>query len=182
MFDVTRSLDVANRIPLKRRACFANALLTMAAYDEYQNGWYVEGFAVPTMKDIRMPVEHGWVQLPDGTIIDPTFAVLGHTDVTYFPAIQMRWNRAEKLILANARLPYMLSEKSFKTLRTRAAYTKSMTKAFAMAFDEDFAKKLKQGFEKRIRVGAEKAKSNHKPDKTSTRKLCWSWQCLRKHS
>ncbi len=142
MLDITRSLAAANRIPLKKRACYANALLTMASYEEYQNGWYVEGFALPTMKDIRMPVEHGWVQLPDGSIIDPSFAILGHTNVAYFPAIRMRWKRAEKLIIANARLPYMLSYKGFKTVRTRAAYTKAMTKAFALAFDEGFAKKL----------------------------------------
>ena len=142
MFDVTRSLAAAKVIPLKRRACYANALLTMASYNEYQNGWYVEGFALPTIKDIRMPVEHGWLQLPDGSIIDPSFAILGHTDVAYFPVIRMRWKRAEKLIIANAQLPYMLSHKAFKTLRTHAAYMKAMTNAFAAAFDEDFALNL----------------------------------------
>ena len=35
----------------------------------------------------------------------------------------------------------MLSYKAFKTLRTRAAYTKAMTKALAMALDEGFATK-----------------------------------------
>ena len=110
MFDVTRSLDVANRILLKRRVCYANALLTMASAEALQTGWYVEGFAIPTIKDICMPVEHGWVQLPDGRIIDPSFAVLGHTDVAYFPAIRLRWQRAEQLILRNIRLPYMLHQ------------------------------------------------------------------------
>ena len=142
MFDVTRSLDVANRIPLKRRACYANALLTIASDEALQTGWYVEGFAIPTIKDIRMPVEHGWVQLPDGSIIDPSFAVLGHTEVAYFPTIRMRWQQAEKLILKNVQLPSMLSRKSFQSLRTRAAYCKAMTKAYAAAFDEDFAKTL----------------------------------------
>ncbi len=151
MFDITRSLAAANRIPLKRRACYANALLIMASYEEYQNGWYVEGFALPTIKDIRMPVEYGWVQLLDGSVIDPSFAVLGHTEVTYFPAIRMRWKRAEQLIIANAQLRYMLSHKAFKTLRTRAAYTKAMTKAFAMAFDEDLAKKLSRFQEARTK-------------------------------
>jgi hypothetical protein len=142
MFDITRSLAAAQRLPLKPKACFANAVLTMAAYDEFQSGWYVEGFALPTIKNFRLPVEHGWVQLPDGTIIDPTFALLGYTDVAYFPAIRMRWKRAEKLILANARLPYMLSDKSFKTQRTGTAYCKAMTKAYAAAFDEDVTKKV----------------------------------------
>ena len=142
MFDVTRPLAAAKNIPFKRRARYANVLLTMALYNEYQNGWYVEDFVLPTIKDIRMPVEHGWVQLPDSSIIDPSFAALGHTKVAYFPVIRMCWKRAEKLILANVHLPHMLSCESFKSRRIRAAYTKAMTNAFTAAFDADVAKKL----------------------------------------
>ena len=139
MLDMTRSLAAAKRISLQPKGCYANALLIMASDEELQGGWYIEGFAVPAIEDIRVPIEHGWVHVPDGRIIDPSFAVLGHTDVAYFPAIRLRWQRAEKLILRNIRLPYMLYHKS---LLNRAAYTNAMVDAYTATFGEDVTKKL----------------------------------------
>ena len=42
--------------------------------EELQTGWYVEGWAIPDLKGMRLNQEHGWVELPDGSIIDPTYA------------------------------------------------------------------------------------------------------------
>ena len=139
MLDITRSLAAAKRLPMIPKGCYSNALLTMATDEEFQDGWYVEGFALPTINGTRIPIEHGWLEVPDGKIIDPSFAVLGHTDVTYFPAIRLRWQRAEKMMLRNIRLPYMLYHKS---LTNRAAYANAMVDAYTAAFGEDVAKKL----------------------------------------
>ena len=106
---------------------------------ELQGGWYVEGFALPTITGTRITIEHGWLEVPDGRIIDPSFAVLGHTDVAYFPAIRLQWQQAEKMMLRNIRLPYMLYHKS---LTNRAAYANAMVDAYTAAFGEDVAKKL----------------------------------------
>ena len=59
------------------------ALLTMYAYDAYQRGWYVEGFAIPDIRGVRIPFEHGWVELPDGRIIDPSFAAFAAMVLTF---------------------------------------------------------------------------------------------------
>ena len=78
MLDVARSLAAAKNVPPKKKACYTNAVLTMLYYEEFQSGWYVEGFAIPTIRSTRIPMEHGWLQLKDSSIIDPTFAALGH--------------------------------------------------------------------------------------------------------
>jgi hypothetical protein len=81
--DVTRSIAAAERIPFQKKRCYANALLTMYAYEEYQRGWYVEGFAIPDIRGVRIPFEHGWVELPDGRIIDPSFAAFAAMVLTF---------------------------------------------------------------------------------------------------
>lgn len=139
MLDVTRSLVAAKTIPLEKKACYRNALLTMLYNKEYQSGWYVEGFAIPTIGNIRIPLEHGWVQLTDGSIIDPSFAILGHTEVTYFPAIKLQWKRAIKLSLDNPSLPYMLSH---RTIHNRAAYFKARSDSYKTAFGENYPASL----------------------------------------
>ena len=97
-----------------------------------KRGWYVEGFAVPDMKGgVRIPFEHGWVELPDGRIIDPSFAALGHRDVAYFPALRLPWKRAEQLVLHSAPLPRMLLH---RTERHRTAYRKAQAASYQVAF------------------------------------------------
>jgi hypothetical protein len=127
MLDIPGSLEAARTIPFEKKACYRNALLTMLSLEAYQSGWYVEGFAIPTIKGIRIPMEHGWVQIKDNRIIDPSFAVLGYTEVAYFPAIKLTWNKGIQLILKNSRLPYMLSH---RTKHNRAAYLKALSDAY----------------------------------------------------
>jgi hypothetical protein len=94
--DVTRSVAAAERIAAQKKGCYANALLTMYSYEAYQRGWSVEGFAIPDITGVRIPFEHGWVELPGGTIIDPSFAALGRRDVTYFPPFACRGSVSKK--------------------------------------------------------------------------------------
>jgi hypothetical protein len=133
--DVTRSLAVAKTIPLKKNACYSNVLLTMLYHKEYQSGWYVEGFAIPARESIHILMEHGWLQLTDGSIIDPSFADVGYTQVVYFPAIKLRWKRAIKLFLDNTPLPYMLTHRS---IHNRASYLKAFSDSYKTAFGIDW--------------------------------------------
>jgi hypothetical protein len=133
--DVARSVAAAERISVQKKGCYANALLTMHAYQAYQRGWYVEGFAIPDIQGVRLPLEHGWVELPDGTVIDPSFAALGHREVSYFPAIRLPWKRAEKLLVQRAVLPWMLLQRS---RRNRAAYYKAQADSYSVAFGKDY--------------------------------------------
>lgn len=136
MLDVPHSLSVAKNIPLKKKACYRNALLALLCQEELQHGWYVEGFAIPTIGNLRLPMEHGWIELKDGRIIDPSFADLGHTDVAYFPALKLQWKRARRLIFEHVSLPYMLSH---KTIHHRAAYLKALLDAYKAAFGTEYS-------------------------------------------
>jgi hypothetical protein len=139
MLDFARSVAAAKTIPLERKACYKNALLTMLSNKEYQSGWYVEGFAIPTIGAFRIPMEHGWLELPDGSIIDPSFADLGHTEVAYFPAMKLQWQRVLKLCRDNPSLPSMLSHQAN---RHRAAYLKARSDAHRAVFGEAFVPSL----------------------------------------
>lgn len=131
MFDIARSLAVADGIPPEPRACYKNALLAFLARDELHDGCYVEGFAVPDFGNFRLPLEHGWVELPDGTVIDPSLAVLGHTDVAFFPAIRLTYRQAERLVADEVALPCMLSHRSEPHRRN---YLKAQAQAHEAAF------------------------------------------------
>lgn len=137
MYDRPRSLALAQRVPLTKRSCFRNALLAFLSLEELHDGWYVEGFAVPDIKGLRLPLEHGWVALPDDTIIDVTYAVLEHADVVYFPALQLTAMQAMRLVETEAPLPRMLLKRS---RRNRHAYTAAQEAAYHAAFGSAIAK------------------------------------------
>jgi hypothetical protein len=134
VYDVGRSLAVAEAIELEPRACYKNALLAFLTLDELRGGSYVEGFAVPDFGRIRLPLEHGWVELADGTVVDPSLAALGHADVAFFPAVRLSWQRARRLVAEEAELPYL---RSHRTDRHRRAYLTAQVKAHEAAFGPD---------------------------------------------
>lgn len=139
MFDVARSLKVAKTIEIEPKACYKNAILAMIYHRELQRGRYVEGFAVLTVGAAQLPIEHGWLALPDGRVIDPSLAVLGHTDVVYFPAITLTAKRVAILIRDELPLPRMLLH---RTARNRTAYLKARKAAYQAAFGTDYRETL----------------------------------------
>ncbi len=134
MFDRSRSLAVDQRLQLEKKACYRNALLAFLSTEEFRSGWYVEGFAIPTVKGMRLPLEHGWVALPDGSVIDVTYATLGCTNVEYFPALRLARTQAMALVRRAAPLPYMLRHRSN---HNRSAYRKARAAAYQAAFGSD---------------------------------------------
>jgi len=109
MLDVERSLAAAQNIEVEKKACWSNALSAFLFHKEFHKGWYVEGWAVPTIKSIRLPLEHGWVELENGSVIDPTFAVLGHRNIEYFPGLKLTYEEAFSLARKGAKLPHIRS-------------------------------------------------------------------------
>jgi hypothetical protein len=55
------------------RACFGNALM-LAARHEYK---FVEGYAVPALETVLIPVHHAWVIDSEGNVIDNTWSKTG---------------------------------------------------------------------------------------------------------
>ena len=89
--DRARSRDLAARVRAADQDCFKNALSALAFAP---SATYVEGLAV-SHKTLVGPEEHGWPELADGTILDPTPTYCGEASAvqTYFP--MFRWTRDE---------------------------------------------------------------------------------------
>lgn len=83
---------IAEDIGAENKECWANALRGLAcnasAEDELL---YVEGWACGP--ELPIPMEHAWLERPDGTIVDPTPAYHNGREHAYFPA--KRYTRAE---------------------------------------------------------------------------------------
>ena len=70
MLHVERSIEVARSITVERKACWSNAFTAFLVNTQLQSGQYVEGWAIPEMDDLRLNLEHGWIEAADGSIID----------------------------------------------------------------------------------------------------------------
>ena len=91
-YDYQRSLFMANQVWTVPKQCWSNAVRALRTRRKVvRGGFYVEGFIefIP-----RLYIEHGWLELPDGTIIDTTRAYLekfyGHEsdDRVYHPVLK----------------------------------------------------------------------------------------------
>jgi hypothetical protein len=70
MYDRELSAAVAVRIGALPKLCWTNALEALRTQRLLAGGYYVEGWAIINYS----VVEHGWIELPDGRIVDPTHA------------------------------------------------------------------------------------------------------------
>jgi hypothetical protein len=99
MFDRELSLAVRKRMGdhIATSQCFANAFKAVIWNKDLSSCFYVEGWAAIEREgdDVNPPlyVEHGWIETPDGRIIDPTFAGQAVT-VHYFTGL--RYDQAER--------------------------------------------------------------------------------------
>jgi hypothetical protein len=81
--DEERSALAADLIGAQRKECWRNAVMALLVDPALSEGVYVESYAAwPT--GLRLPVHHGWVELPDGTVVDPTAHVVGHGAPTFY--------------------------------------------------------------------------------------------------
>jgi hypothetical protein len=71
--DRERSILLCTQIRARAKRCFGNALKAVRSVPELHDAWYVEGVAIGSFAP--MPFAHAWVELPDGTLLDPTAAI-----------------------------------------------------------------------------------------------------------
>ncbi len=73
MLDYERSLEIATTMNSVPKFCFYNSVKALRKRSlNLHNAKYVEGCA----KGEIMAFQHGWLELEDGTILDPTFAAI----------------------------------------------------------------------------------------------------------
>lgn len=81
-YNLDLSREVARAVDAKPRQCFMNAALGVAHLRSRGiEASYTEGYAAPY--DIALAVEHGWITLADGTVVDPTWVGKYNVDSCY---------------------------------------------------------------------------------------------------
>lgn len=97
MYDFERSSDIA-KIGCPAGFCYPNAVRALRNRGRFvkhsvnlHGAKYVEG----CVKVHGIPLQHGWLELPDGTILDPTRAAIDRVkkEAEYFPLA--RYSREE---------------------------------------------------------------------------------------
>src|SRR5688572_28994029 len=96
--DWEMSRKIAEFVDAEVQGCWKNASLALLAGDEWADYTYVEGIC------LRVIVfEHGWLEKPDGTVVDPTLILTHDADdwpVTWFPVD--RYSREDLFALWDA--------------------------------------------------------------------------------
>ena len=88
------SLQIALLSGAQPHACFADAWNALIDFPQwFRHGAYVEGWIVLETKHEIFVVEHGWITLPDGRVVDPALVFLiGPGDpVVYFTGVEYTW-------------------------------------------------------------------------------------------
>lgn len=90
MYDSDLSKEIAVKINAAPKACYDNARTAFLRYKKLQHGSYVEGFSVVPLGSMhtKLHFEHAWIELADGRIVDPTWAMLCYR-AEYFPGIKL---------------------------------------------------------------------------------------------
>ena len=108
------SLALALAIDAHPHQCFDNAwrmFLRIKPNIFSPNGRFIEGWYVVDLPDRVVMNEHGWCELPNGTILDPTVVRLLPPDcpVYYFPGVARGWKEVKALVEGEHMFPYVRS-------------------------------------------------------------------------
>ncbi len=68
--DVPLSIRAARAVRAKPKECYINAWRALSYCPELEDCLYVEGYIL--IPSIPFATEHGWLETPDGTVVDPT--------------------------------------------------------------------------------------------------------------
>ncbi len=133
MVDYERSLAIAQQLDYLYTpgCCWANAVqaLRMKRF-HLSNAIYVEGWCA--MPGIGLVQPHGWIELQDGTILDPTYMMADHEQgqrnlYVYFPALHYKLEELKGVRLRS--LPRIWRTGGFEGLRNEA-YREAMENAY----------------------------------------------------
>lgn len=122
MIDRTLSEKAALEADAQTSQCFRNASLAFTSMPELVDGLYIEGYAIHGKHGFLL--EHGWIELDDGRIVDPT---LYTRDVNYFPGLRFTRRQIEDAMRTSPELPV------FYRFGYGGSNSPEMRKAFAMA-------------------------------------------------
>src|SRR5689334_16975912 len=87
MIDKALSQQLADAVEAEPGECWRNAIMALFQVND-AGARYVEGWAAgPEFPFCYIPMEHGWIEMSDGTVIDPTWITLSRTldDYVYAP-------------------------------------------------------------------------------------------------
>ena len=96
--NVELSKKVAKEIDAQKHQCWNNSVMAVYILDDILHGAvYVEGWIV-----YIVPIEHGWIELTDGTIVDPTIPEA--IDVLYFAGVKYSREEIETRLEENGEI------------------------------------------------------------------------------
>lgn len=105
------SRQIASLIEANPNTCFDNAWHTFLLFPDLfqQTGRFIEGWWVIDLPDEVILNEHGWCELEDGTICDPTVVSLlpEEVPVYYYPGVVRRWEEVARLVEEEKWFPYV---------------------------------------------------------------------------
>jgi hypothetical protein len=125
MLDYKRSLSIAQKMGNVPQTCWANVVRALRTHRrQLGNVMYVEGWCAAP--EIDFVGEHGWLELEDGTILDPTYAARDNEDgkrlhYEYFPALHYRPEELKGVRLHQ--LPLVYKTGGFGGMRNEAYKT-----------------------------------------------------------
>lgn len=97
--DYELSVHVAGLIDAQEYRCWYNACKAiMQLPGLFLFASYTEGWLVVPKEEIQV-IEHGWVSLPWGRIVDPSIVLLEEKgqEMFYFPALHFSWSQVQAL-------------------------------------------------------------------------------------
>ena len=133
-FNLTLSMQVAEKTHPEPKRCWANALSALRTVKALHGAYYVEGWA---LLDVAVPIEHGWLELPH-SIVDPTYALLlkngsaQSLHPVYFAGV--RYTREAMKGIAVTKLPHVYSFGGFGGF-THEPYKRAFDQAVQKARD-----------------------------------------------
>jgi hypothetical protein len=107
-YDLPCSLLIAQCVQAQPYRCWRNAALAVLLLPELfaDGGSYVEGWIMLPKEQSIVIAEHGWCQLADGRIIDPSILLVERADqpIAYFPGLILSWEQVCQQV-PGSRLP-----------------------------------------------------------------------------
>lgn len=133
MLDVDLSLAIAEKIGATTKAFWYHALRAFFVVTELQSGRYVEGFAIPDQVKPQATFEHGWLERMDGSIIDPSWVLMGNKHVEYFPGFSYTYAHAATLAKGKKGVLLPLISQRYADPFDCPAYFQAYKQSFAAA-------------------------------------------------
>ncbi len=109
MFNKKLSKKAHDLIDAQPKACWKNAILALLTLPDLAGCVYVEGWIISLIV-----IEHGWLEMPNGDIVDPT---LIKGDAKYFPGVKYTAEQCEEAVSKGKTLPLVYEGNGFGGFR-----------------------------------------------------------------